>query len=128
MDPASPEVIALPPMPWWLDVITFLPLIVGLALVVYIWRHAKKGWGFMEKQTEYLDHQRALNTKVVDQNKEFEDLVANQYRETNARADRALAQSDEALKLHAAALDQLTRMNETLARVAMTLDSDGGRA
>lgn len=128
MGPHPHEAIVLPPMPWWIDAITLLPLIVGLALVFYIWRHAKKGWGFMEKQSEYLDHQRALNTKVVDQNKEFEDLVANQYRETNARADRALSQSDEALKLHAAALEQLTRMNETLAGVARQLDAGGDRA
>jgi hypothetical protein len=128
MGPHLHEAIVLPPMPWWIDAITLLPLLVGLALVVYIWRHAKKGWGFMEKQSEYLDHQRALTTKAVDQNKAFEDLVANQYRETNARADRALAQSDEALKLHAAALEQLTRMNEALAGVARKLDAGGERA
>ncbi|MFN0219444.1 MAG: hypothetical protein ACKVP4_11590 [Hyphomicrobium sp.] len=128
MTPVSPEPLVLPPMPWWLDVITLMPLMVGLALVVYIWRHAKKGAGFMEKQSDYLDHQKALNTQVVQQNREFEDLVARQYRESNERADRALAQSDDALKLHAAALDQLTRMNESIGRLAMKLESRDGSA
>ena len=125
MGPHLHEAIVLPSIPWWIDAITMLPVLAGLALVVYIWRHAKKGWGFMEKQSEYLDHQRALNTKVVDQNKEFEEIVANQYRETNVRADKALAQSAEALKLHAAALEQLQRMNDTLARVARKVEAAG---
>jgi hypothetical protein len=48
----------------------------------------------------------------------MEDLIAKQYAENNRRADEALAQSAEALRLHAASLEQLTAMNATLAQLA----------
>ncbi len=52
----------------------------------------------------------------------IEDLIARQHAETADRADRALAISEEALRLHAAALEELARMNESLARLVQQVD------
>jgi hypothetical protein len=52
----------------------------------------------------------------------IETLIAHQHAETAARSDRALALSEEALRLHAAALEELTRMNDTLARLVQQVD------
>lgn len=52
----------------------------------------------------------------------IEDLIARQHAETADRADRALAISEEALRLHAAALDELARMNDSLARLVQQVD------
>ncbi|MEZ5923001.1 MAG: hypothetical protein R3D57_01305 [Hyphomicrobiaceae bacterium] len=52
----------------------------------------------------------------------IETLIAQLHAETTARTDRALALSEEALNLHAAALDQLTRMNDALNRLVAQVD------
>lgn len=52
----------------------------------------------------------------------IEELIARQHAETADRADRALAISEEALRLHAAALDELARMNDSLARLVQQVD------
>lgn len=128
MDAPIPDPFAAIALPWWLDVITLTPLILAVFALVYFWRYGSTGATYIKKQSDYLDHQKSVNYKVVAQNKAFEDMIARQYSETNERSDRALAQSDEALRLHSAALDQLTRMNETLARVALKLEAGGGSA
>jgi hypothetical protein len=76
----------------------------------------------MKKQSDFLDHQKDVSAKALEQNKAFENMIARQYREANERTDRALAQSDEAIRLHTAALDQLAQINTTLERVALELD------
>lgn len=126
--PPVPPVPPLPielTMPWWLDLVPLLPLLLAVVLVVVLWRQARSGQGFMRKQSDYLDHQRDVSERALDQTKAFEDMIASQYNETNARTDRALAQSDEALRLHAAALAELAAMNATLTRVAELLE--GGK-
>ncbi len=52
----------------------------------------------------------------------IEELIARQHAETADRADRALAISEEALRLHAAALDELARMNDLLTRLVQQVD------
>ncbi|MEW5964119.1 MAG: hypothetical protein AB1749_11205 [Pseudomonadota bacterium] len=52
-------------------------------------------------------------------------MIARQYAETNARSDRALVQSEETLRLYAAALEQLSRTNEMLGRLAEL--AEGGK-
>lgn len=112
-------------MPWWLDIVSLLPLLLAVVFIVVLARQARSGHGFMRKQSDYLDHQRAVSERVLDQNKAFEEMIADQYGETNARTDRALAQSDEAIRLHTAALAELAAMNATLARMAELLE--GGK-
>ena len=53
-------------------------------------------------------------------------MISTQCREVDERSDRALAQSAEALRLRAGALEQLTAMNKTLAQVAQRLNSGHG--
>jgi hypothetical protein len=112
----------LPPVdlafPWWMDVLAWSPFLIGVAFVFLMWRKAYSSTGYISQQTAFLDHQKVASERVIQQNKAFEDLIARQYAETNRRTDDALAQSAEALRLHAAALEQLVSMNATLARVA----------
>lgn len=128
MDAPIPDPLAAIALPWWMDAIMLMPLILAVFIVVYFWRHGASGATYMKKQSDYLDHQKTVNDTVVAQNKAFEDMIGRQYAETNERSDRALAQSDAALKLHSAALDELTRMNEMLARGALKLETGGGSA
>lgn len=120
--PAPPVPVGIE-MPWWFDALTLMPLlIVGLAVIV-IWRQNRSGQGYLKKQADYLDHQKDINVRALDQSKTFEDMIAHQYEQANGRTDQALAQSAEALRLHAAALEQLTAMNATLSRLARTIEA-----
>jgi|LNFM01.1.fsa_nt_gb hypothetical protein len=112
--PPFPELV----LPWWVDVLFWAPAIIVVVYMVWIWRKAYSATGILSKQTAYLDHQKSANDQALAQNKAMEDLIAKQYAENNRRADEALAQSAEALRLHAASLDQLTAMNATLAQLA----------
>lgn len=123
--PPVPTLPIEPSMPWWLDIISLLPLLLAIVFVLVLWRQNRSGHGFLRKQSDYLDHQRDVSERVLDQNRAFEAMIAKQYGETNTRTDRALAQSDEAIRLHAAALAELAAMNTTLTRVAALLE--GGK-
>ncbi|MBA4132225.1 MAG: hypothetical protein C0519_12455 [Hyphomicrobium sp.] len=112
--PPFPELV----LPWWVDVLFWAPAIIVVVYMVWIWRKAYSATGILSKQTAYLDHQKSANDQALAQNKAMEDLIAKQYAENNRRADEALAQSAEALRLHAASLEQLTAMNATLAQLA----------
>jgi hypothetical protein len=120
--------LELPPdllMPWWFDVLTFMPVVIGVLVIGYLWWQAASGTSFLKKQTAFLDHQKGVSDKALAQNRTFEDMIARQYAETNSRSDRALSQSEEAIRLHAAALEQLSSMNETLRRLAELVE--GGK-
>jgi hypothetical protein len=112
--PPVPELV----LPWWVDVLFWAPAIIVVVYMVWIWRKAYSATGILSKQTAYLDHQKSANDQALAQNKAMEEMIAKQYAENNRRADEALAQSAEALWLHAASLEQLTAMNATLARIA----------
>jgi hypothetical protein len=112
--PPFPDLV----LPWWVDVLFWAPAIIVVVYMVWIWRKAYSATGILSKQTAYLDHQKSANDQALAQNKAMEDLIAKQYAENNRRADEALAQSAEALRLHAASLEQLTAMNATLAQLA----------
>ncbi len=124
--------IPQPPMPdgtfpWWLDLLFWLPVVVLMLYVVWIWQKAYSTTGILSKQAVYLDHQKSANEQALAQNKAMEELVAKQYAETNRRADEALAHSAEALRLHAATLEQLKAINAALSR-AVVRGSEGGAA
>lgn len=106
----------------WLDALEAAPFLIALFVIIYFWRHGQSGQSFLKKQSDYLDHQRQATDRALDQNRSLEDMIASQYRETNARADRALTQSDEAIRLHAAALSQLSEMNNKLARLVASIE------
>lgn len=121
-----PPIVLNDAFPIWFDVLMFAPIIVVLLISLYFLRQGVSGFGFMKKQSDFLDHQKDVSNKALEQNKSFEDMIAKQYAETNSRSDRALAQSEQAIRLHSAALEQLARMNETLSRVASKLEARGG--
>ncbi len=107
---------------------TFFVLLAVLLLSVAaaLWHPSSRR--FVRKQTEYLDHQRDVNEKALEQNRSFEQIISRQYSETNTRADRALAQGEEAVRLHAQALEQLKGMNVAIARLNELLEQQrGGR-
>ena len=102
----------------------FLIPLVFAAVLLGLSRFSPLGRKYLKKQSDYLDHQRNIGDRVVEQNKAFEDMIAKQYIETNERTDKALTQSDEAIRLHAASLEQLTSMNNALSRLAAVLEAD----
>lgn len=113
--------------PLWFDLLTFAPMLIVLLVTLWFWRQGYTGFRHLKKQWDFLDHQKNATAKTLEQNKTFEEMIAKQYAESNERADRALAQSDDAIRLHAAALEQLARMNDTLARVALKIEAGGGQ-
>jgi hypothetical protein len=108
---------------WWsmlLDPMLWLPFVI---VAIAFWLTTRSGpfkrqYEFFNHQRNHLDHQRAVNEKALQQTEAFERLIAEQYRETNSRADRALALSERAIELHTAALAELASLNATLARMA----------
>lgn len=122
----NPEPVYLPladALPWWLDVLTMAPILIMALITYWFWRQSYSGLSFVMKQSDFLDHQKDASTKTLEQNKVFEEMTARQYQENNDRADRALAQSEEALRLHAASLEQLSSMNKALLQLTETLQS-----
>ena len=116
-------------MPGWMMLLEpqfLLPILFAL-LMLGLARYSPLGRKYIKKQSDYLDHQRSVGDRVVEQNKAFEDMIAKQYTETNERTDKALAQYDEAIRLHASSLEQLTSMNQALSRLAAILEADKGR-
>ena len=76
----------------------------------------------LRRQNAFMDHQQGVSARIANQNESYYDMLAEQYRSSQERGERALAQSAEALRLHAATLEQLTLMNQTLNRVAQTVE------
>ncbi len=114
-------------MPWWFDLLIWLPAVVLVLSMVWIWRKANSSEGVLSKQAAYLEHQKATNDQALAQQKAMEHLIARQYAENSRRADEALAQAAEALRLQSAALEQLTAINAALSR-AVVRGAEGGRA
>lgn len=94
---------------------TAFPFIV-LLLVALTLRH--KFIAKIQVERNYMQQLVEFNSTALEQSKNFETMVAKQYRETNERSERALTHAVEALKLQAAALEQLTAMNRTLRLIA----------
>lgn len=101
---------------------TFFIMVAVLLLfaAAAMWHPA--GRRFAKKQTDYLDHQREVNEKALEQNKAFEQIISRHYADSNARTDRALAQGEEAVRLHAEALEQLKGLNDAVARLAAFIE------
>lgn len=113
---------------WWLmlDAMLIPSLMFVLILGVY-WTWGRINWRFIRKQSDHLDHQRDVSERALDQSKAFEDMIARHYADSNARSDQALAQSADAMRLHAAALEQLVALNAKLERIAASIDPAQGR-
>ena len=107
---------------WALLEAMLMPLLLGGLMIGVYFYSLRHGLRYTRKQSDYLDHQRTVNERALEQNKTFEDMIARQHAETNTRADRALAQSEEAVRLYAAALDELAAMNAKLERLVGALD------
>ncbi len=118
MNPAPPPVLPDPSMPWWIDLVIWAPLMLFALYMAWVSRKAYSAGGLLSKQAAYLDYQKEANNQALAQQKSIEDLIAKQYEENNRRADEALMQSAEALRLHREAVEQLRAMNAMLAQVA----------
>jgi hypothetical protein len=105
-------------MPWWIDLVIWAPVMLFALYMAWVSRKAYSAGGLLSKQAAYLDHQKEANDQALAQQKSIEDLIAKQYEENNRRADEALMQSAEALRLHREAVEQLRTMNAMLAQVA----------
>jgi hypothetical protein len=129
-DSARAHALAMPAydFSWWSLMLdpTFVTILVFAVFLMALSRWSPLGRKYIKKQSDYLDHQRSIGDRVVEQNKAFEDMIAKQYVETNERTDKALAQSDEAIRLHAASLEHLASMNQALTRLAAVLEADKG--
>ena len=129
-DSAQAHALAMAPynFSWWSILLdpAFVTILVFALLLMGLSRWSPLGRKYIKKQSDYLDHQRSVGDRVVEQNKAFEDMIAKQYTETNERTDKALAQYDEAIRLHASSLEQLTSMNQALSRLAAILEADKG--
>ncbi|MGE0857377.1 MAG: hypothetical protein AB7L18_14955, partial [Hyphomicrobiaceae bacterium] len=101
-------------------------LILSFAVVFGLSFFHPSGRRYVKKQTDYLDHQQAVNEKALRQNEAMEELIAKQYAETNARSDMALAQAQESLRLHAEALEQLKGMNSAMVRLTVLIEQERG--
>lgn len=108
----------------WDPVFGVILAIAVLFPLASIWQPAARR--FAKKQTDYLDHQRDVNEKALAQNKVMEEIIAKQYAETNARADKALMQGEEAIRLHAEALEQLKGMNDAISRLTLLIERERG--
>lgn len=118
MNPAPPPVMPDTSMPWWIDLVIWAPVMLFALYMAWVSRKAYSAGGLLSKQAAYLDHQKAANDQALAQQKSIEDLIAKQYEENNRRADEALMQSAEALRLQREAVEQLRAMNAMLAQVA----------
>ncbi len=118
MNPAPPPVMPDTSMPWWIDLVIWAPVMLFALYMAWVSRKAYSAGGLLSKQAAYLDHQKEANNQALAQQKSIEDLIAKQYEENNRRADEALMQSAEALRLHREAVEQLRAMNAMLAQVA----------
>lgn len=105
------------------NVYFWLPLLIvfGMYLLMH-WSPVRRR--MVRKQSDFLDFQRKANEQALEQNKTFEDMIRDQYAATNSRDDQALVRAEEALRLHAAGLEQLVAMNQALARIAQRLDTE----
>jgi FtsZ-interacting cell division protein ZipA len=107
-------------------------VVINIALVTILisvlWIVRRRYARFFSLQREALDHRKTANSQMLNQNQSFEQLVARQYGQTNAHNQAAMAKADEALRLNAETLAQITAMNRTLARIAERLDQPGGSA
>ena len=108
---------------WWQVFLDPSMIILSIMLVFWLWimRASPWGKGWLKKQSDYLDHQRSVTDRIVDQNRSYEAMIARQYSETNQRTDLALQMSEEANRLHRSTLDELSRVSRSLERLADSL-------
>lgn len=128
--PADAVALALPEISLWSILFdpAFLVIFILFAGLMAISFLHPTGRRFVKKQTDYLDHQQAVNEKALEQNKAIEDMIAKQYAETNARSDKALEQAAESLRLHMEAVEQLKGMNVAIAQLTRLMEQErGGR-
>lgn len=115
-----------PPLPppleigWWslIDLPFLLPILL-IALVFWpMIRQARRGFSFMNKQETFLDHQQAATARIVAQNDTVQQSVVEQYARTNAMSEKALEQSEIALRVQSEMLAELKAMKAALQQMA----------
>lgn len=100
----------------------FLVVIFIIVVATVRWRYGR----FFKIQREALDHRKVADAQVIAHNQSVEQLIAQQYGVVNAHNQLALARAEEALRLSTETLAQISRMNESMARIADRLDRFAG--
>jgi hypothetical protein len=126
-----PQVPDIPPMPSLWDVFFVDPsflimnLVLVAVLIVVIWVVRSRYARFFRLQREALDHRKTADAQMLNQNQSFEQLIARQHGFTNAHNQELVTKAEEALRLNAETLAQITAMNRTLTRIAERLEAGG---
>ena len=109
---------------------TFLVINVGFVaiLITVLWIVRRRYARFFGLQREALDHRKTADAQMLNQQQTFEQLIARQHGLTNAHNQALVAKAEEALRLNAETLAQITTMNRTLARIAERLEAGGTAA
>lgn len=50
-------------MPWWLEPLTFAPLVIGAPILGYIWWRAVSGRGDLGQPSDFLGYQRSMSAR-----------------------------------------------------------------
>jgi hypothetical protein len=108
----------------------FLALnLVVLAMVVIIVLIVRRRYArFFKIQHEALDHRKVADAQALAQNRSLEELMVRQYGVTNMHNQQAMARAEEAVRISAEALAQITTLNQSLTRIADRLDRIVGPA
>ena len=113
-----------PPLPpdlgwmWLLDATFLLPLLLLAFLFWPMIKQAKRGFSFMRRQETFLDHQQAATERIVAQNDSVQQSVVEQYAHANAMSQKAIEQSEVALRVQSEMLDELKAMKAALQQMA----------
>jgi hypothetical protein len=109
---------------------TFLVLnLVVLATFVVVMLVVRRRYArFYKIQRESLDHRKTADAQALAQNQSVEQLIARQYGVTNAHNRQALERAEEAMRISAETLAQITSMNQSLTRIAERLEHIAGPA
>jgi hypothetical protein len=103
--------------------------LVVVAMLVTIFLIVRRRYArFFKIQREALDHRKVADAQALAQNQSLEQLIARQYGVTNAHNQQAVAQGEEALRISAQTLAQITTVNQSIARIADRLDRIAGPA
>jgi hypothetical protein len=97
---------------WITMALEMAPLLLIVAFVFLAY------WIYFRRIGRHFSRQASVGERVVEQNKYSWEMVAAQYKETNARSDRALAISERALEVQSAALDELKGLREAVSRLS----------
>ena len=101
-------------------------LVAIFIVILLAWLVRRRYGRFYTLQREAFDHRKSADARVLAQQQTFEQMISQQYGITNAHNEQIAAKAEEALRLNAETLAQISAMNRTLTRIAERLEQAGG--